>query len=188
MRTIKQQQIIDAGKNLFFKHGIKRITVKEISHVAGVSKVTFYKYFENKQALIQVIKNELTETGFAKFDEINKLDLPFAQKIDLMGRWRIEFLESIKGEFVDEVLAKGEFEEKFMERYIQNIVTAQKNGEIRENISPELIALVTEKIREVTLEGKWRKIFDDYISYQDQLRTLIFWGMLTDKNRDKGEK
>jgi len=29
--------------------------------------------------------------GFARFDEINAMDIPYPDKIELMTRWRIEF-------------------------------------------------------------------------------------------------
>ena len=48
----KKQQLVETGKKLFLKHGVKRISIEEICRESEVSKVTFYKYFKNKQALI----------------------------------------------------------------------------------------------------------------------------------------
>ena len=180
----KRRQLIETGKELFLKHGIKRITIDEICSEAGVSKVTFYKYFKNKQALLKTIRDEFIELGFAKFDEINDLDIPFVQKIKQMSRWRVDFFSSIKGEFLDEVLEMDNFIKKYMTRYTEILKSAQAKGDIRKNISPHLIVLITEKMREVTLEGKWKEIFQDFADYQDQLRTILFWGLLPDKNRD----
>ncbi|MCK5130466.1 MAG: TetR/AcrR family transcriptional regulator [Clostridiales bacterium] len=187
IQSLKRRQLLETGKELFLKHGIKRISVEDICQTANVSKVTFYKYFKNKKELLMTIRDDLMEIGFAKFDEINKLDLKFAQKIKLMSKWRIEFLNSIHGEFLDQVIEMNEFKKEFMARYIQNIKTAQKNGEIRKEISPELIALVTEKLREITTNENWKEIYDSYATYQDEMRTLLFFGMLTDENRHEGD-
>ena len=51
----KQQQIIETAEELFFRHGIKRVTVEEICQKASVSKMTFYKYFANKNDLAEHI-------------------------------------------------------------------------------------------------------------------------------------
>ena len=43
----KREQLIQTGEALFIKHGMRRVTVEEICRQAGVSKPTFYKFFEN---------------------------------------------------------------------------------------------------------------------------------------------
>lgn len=150
---------------------------------SNVSKVTLYKHFDNKTAIIKAIRDEMMEMGFSKFDEISSQGIPFVEKIKLISKWRIEFLSSIQGEFFDDILVMEEFKKEFMIRYLDNLKQAQIDGEVRKDISPELIWLVTEKMREVTIEGQWKNIFEDYVTYQDQIRTIFFFGMLTDENR-----
>ncbi|MBI9049707.1 MAG: TetR/AcrR family transcriptional regulator [Anaerolineaceae bacterium] len=183
----KRNELLETGKQLFLKHGVKRISVEEICSVANVSKATFYKYFKNKDELLRTIRDNLMDIGFSKFDEINKLELRYSQKVNLMSKWRIEFFKSIQGEFLDEIIEKSEFKREYLTRFIQNIKIAQENGEIRKEVSPELIALVTEKLREITLQENWKDIYNDYATYQDEMRTLLFFGMLTDENRNEGD-
>ena len=175
----KYRQIIETGKGLFLKFGPKRVTIEEICKEANVSKVTFYKYFENKKALIRAIRDELMDIGFSKFDEISALDISYPEKIKMMSKWRLEFFSQIQSEFLDEILEMDKVVEESKKRYLKNITDAQRKGEIRSELSPELIWLVTEKLREITIEGSWRKIFDDYGQYQDQVRTMMFFGMLS---------
>jgi len=187
MESKKRYELLEKGKELFLKHGVKRISVEEICKEANVSKVTFYKYFKNKSELLNTIRDNLIEIGFSHFDEINKLNLRFSQKIKLMSKWRVEFFKSIQGEFLNQIIEMNEFKREYMTRFIQNIKTAQDNGEIRKDVSPELIALVSEKLREITLQEDWKNIYDDYATYQDEMRTLLFFGMLTDENREEGD-
>ena len=59
-KTKKQDQIIQAGRHLFWKYGMKRVSIEEICREAGVSKMTFYKYFANKTALaLYILKTVL---------------------------------------------------------------------------------------------------------------------------------
>ncbi len=182
-RGTKREQLLEVARKLFLKFGTKRVTIEEICKESNVSKVTFYKHFENKTAIIKAIRDEMMEMGFSKFDEISSQGIPFVEKIKLMSKWRIEFLSSIQGEFLDDILVMEEFKKEFMIRYLDNLKQAQIDGEVRKDISPELIWLVTEKMREVTIEGEWKNIFEDYATYQDQIRTIFFFGMLTDENR-----
>jgi AcrR family transcriptional regulator len=75
----------------FLKHGVKRVTIEEICEKAKVSKVTFYRYFTNKEAIVRHIRDQLMQAGFAKYDEIVALDISFPQKIDMMTKWRVDF-------------------------------------------------------------------------------------------------
>jgi len=44
----KREQILTTGKELFWKFGFKRVTIEEICKEAGVSKMTYYKFFTTK--------------------------------------------------------------------------------------------------------------------------------------------
>lgn len=60
-------ETIDAVKKafilLFAKTGIEKITVKEICESAGVSRALFYRYFDDKYAVLESIENTLLEQG-----------------------------------------------------------------------------------------------------------------------------
>ena len=51
----KKLQIVETAKDLFMRYGIRRVTIDEICRTAGASKMTFYKYFSNKIALLKEI-------------------------------------------------------------------------------------------------------------------------------------
>jgi AcrR family transcriptional regulator len=181
----KREQIIRTSESLFSRFGVRRVTVEEICREANVSKMTFYKYFSNKIALVRTIRDNWIEEGFAKFDDIDAMDLPFTEKINLMTWWKVEFFSRITAEFIRELTATDEVVEHAKNRYLNNITNAQKKGEIRSDIKPELIWMVTEKLFELTKEGKWKSVFSDYSQYQEQVRNLIFFGLLTRSGEKK---
>ncbi len=177
-KSKKRKQIIKTATELFSRFGTKRVTVAEICETAGVSKVTFYKYFKNKVDLIRHIRDEFIEIGFAKFDEISAMDISFPEKVELMTRWRIEFFSQMKNEFIRELFTLDEVVEEAKRRYLKNITTAQQKGEIRSDISPEFIWLVTERLNGIVRDESWRTVFSDYSIFQKQMRTLFFFGLL----------
>jgi len=64
----KKQDIITSSMRLFNKEGYQSPGVDRIAEVAGVSKMTFYRYFPDKESLIIVILEEkllqfLTDLG-----------------------------------------------------------------------------------------------------------------------------
>ena len=176
--TNKRDRIVETATDLFSRFGSKRVTVEEICRTAGASKVTFYKHFRNKADLIRQIRDELTAVGFAKFDEISAMALPYPEKIDLMTRWRIEFFSQMTDEFVRELYGLDEVVAEAKRRYLKNIADAQEKGEIGPDLSPELIWLVTERLNGIMQDGSWKTVFSDYSAFQKQMRTLFFYGLL----------
>lgn len=168
----------DTAKALFFNYGIKRITIEEIWKKSKVSKVTFYKYFKDKNDLIKTIKEELVRTGFDKFDEINALPLSYPEKIEMMTVWKMQFLSSMRSEFIREIIDIDSVTEETKRRYLENIQQAQLNGEIDPSLSPELIWLVTEKLNEIVKECRWENHLSSHTEAQAQLRQIYFCGLL----------
>jgi len=52
-RAERRQRIIDAGKNLFFRNGLRGATMEAIAKEAGVAKP--YGYFPDKEAVFQAV-------------------------------------------------------------------------------------------------------------------------------------
>jgi AcrR family transcriptional regulator len=181
LNTSNQKHIclVETAKTLFFKHGVKRVTVEEICEKAHVSKVTFYKFFSNKDAIVRQIRDDLMNTGFSKFDEIGEMDIPYTEKIDLMTRWRVEYFSQMKSEFIEDIISFEETMEEMKKRFIKNILIAQEKGEIRRDLSPGLIWLTAEKLNEIALNGNWKDAVSDFNELHRQLRTLYFHGLLS---------
>lgn len=61
-----REKIVIKAKEMFLKLGFKSITMDDIAFEMGISKKTIYKYFSNKELLIeesiQMVHEEVTET------------------------------------------------------------------------------------------------------------------------------
>ena len=184
-RIDKKKQIVLVAEALFTRHGSKRVTVEEICRKADVSKMTFYKHFRNKVSLVRHIRDLYVEEGFRAFDEIKALDIPFAKKIDRMTQWKVEFGTRINAEFIREMVAIDDVVADVKHRFLNNLKDARDNGEIRDDIDPEFLWLVTDKLSDLVKEGTWKAVFSDFSQYQYQARTLIFYGLLSREEKEK---
>src|SRR4051794_889117 len=77
----KEAQLLATAEDLFKRYGIKRVSVTEICAAAGVSKVTFYKFFPDKVALAKRVLDDLGDRNLARIDEIEARDVPFPEKV-----------------------------------------------------------------------------------------------------------
>lgn len=70
MTASKQQTIIDTARRLFREHGFSAVSVGSICAEASVSRVTFYKYYSGKNALLQEIVTEQKNCVRAEFENL----------------------------------------------------------------------------------------------------------------------
>lgn len=70
MTASKQQTIIDTARRLFREHGFSAVSVGSICAEAAVSRVTFYKYYSGKNALLQEIVTEQKNRVRAEFEAL----------------------------------------------------------------------------------------------------------------------
>ena len=82
MNNPKKQQIINTAHELFWKLGIRRVSIEEICREANVSKMTFYKHFNNKNDLVKYIIDLITGTAMKKYREIMDSNIPFHVKVE----------------------------------------------------------------------------------------------------------
>lgn len=54
-----RNQIIEKAQDLFFKYGLKSITMDDLARELGISKKTLYASFNNKQEIINIITIKL---------------------------------------------------------------------------------------------------------------------------------
>ena len=78
-RTKSVNAILKNGKDLFWKYGIRKVTVEDICKEAGVSKMTFYRSFENKYEVAKIILIELANDSYVIFSELFSREDPFPE-------------------------------------------------------------------------------------------------------------
>ena len=54
-RRERTRALLDAALHLFLEHGIDGVTIDDITQAAGVAKGTFYRYFDDKPALVDAL-------------------------------------------------------------------------------------------------------------------------------------
>jgi len=174
----KQQQLEVTAENLFNQHGIKRITIEEICRKAGVSKMTFYKYFDNKMGLVKHIWDNWIEEGFKKLDEINAMDISFPEKIERMFEWKRAFTSKMSIEFIEDFLHIEGGVEKVRGRFFQFIIESQKKGDIRPEVRPEFIMAVLDKLYELARDENLMKKYPHFIEFNRELKDFLWYGLL----------
>ncbi|MDY0094749.1 MAG: TetR/AcrR family transcriptional regulator [Candidatus Vecturithrix sp.] len=183
----KQQHILTTAEELFFRYGIKRVTVEEICQKAGVSKMTFYKYFSDKIALAKYIwQIRVVDESLAKLDELDALNIPFREKIERIFEFAEQLVAKMENEYIKDFIAL-DFDrlnlDQIMQRFKQIFTDAQQRGEVRPNIRPEFLLAMHEKTHELMRDEKLLELYPDYSAYNRECFDFLCYGMLTTPSR-----
>ena len=184
----KLRKLVQTARDLFFRHGIKRVTIEEICQKAGVSRMMFYRYFRNKDAIAMHILDQIFSDAWSKVDEILAEDIPFEEKIRQIAVVKMEMVDEYSMEFLNELLADEDSEcgkllmKKRQESYeiTRKIYTdAQERGDIRNDIKIDFIMFVMEHLAEIIQDERVQSMYPDMSLLVHEMFALLFYGMLS---------
>jgi AcrR family transcriptional regulator len=189
----KKRDILLKGKELFWRYGIKRVTIEEICEQAGVAKMTFYKYFSNKNALVKSVLEEYMASNLKRYDEIEGSDIPYKEKVKKMTLLKMEGTNDISKEFLADYYSLDDPDlisflqsqtHEVMNRFIGGIKRAQARGEVRPGIKPEFIIYFFNKMPEMASEAALVNLYPTVKDLAVELLEFFFHGILSETTTD----
>ena len=180
--------LLKTAKNLFWKHGIRRVTVEEICKEAGVSKMTFYRNFKNKDELVEAIIEQLRSEGQESYDRIMSRKIPFNEKIEQLIQFKYERSKGISKEFLKDIYQSDNPEmlkllenaqQKAQKTIIKDFKKAQKEGAIRADLKMEFIIYMLNDINNKIMDPQLHKIYPSGEKLIMELTRFFFYGILT---------
>jgi AcrR family transcriptional regulator len=88
-RALKQRErILEAARLCFVKHGFHGASIANIAEEAGMSPGLMYRYFDNKNAIIQAIVHRQLDFGRQALQEITSPGDLVQGILKAMERWR----------------------------------------------------------------------------------------------------
>lgn len=180
----KYKDLINTAQELFFKHGTKRVTIEEICEKADVSKVTFYKFFRNKEDILKLIIKRWVEHSLEEYNEIMKQRIPFIDKVEALFKFKMSKTQEYSDDFFDEIIGSNEeirnfFFEKTVEsrqRVLKFYEQGRKDGCIRKNIQPEFYIYLMDHFVEMMNDEKLKAILPDPHDRFEELMNFFFYG------------
>lgn len=165
----KQELIHNTAKELFWKHGFKRVSVEEICKFAHVSKMTFYKFFPNKIELAKTVYSTIINTSITEFHNIITEDSTTEDKIQKFLQLKLKGTNHISKEFLSDFYSDTELglkeyiegrTKEVYELIIADFEFAQEKGWFRKDINPRLIFAVSQKLTELVNNGDLLKLYE----------------------------
>lgn len=181
------QAIILAAKNLFWKFGVKRVTVDEICKEAAVSKMTFYRLFKNKNEVAQEMLEQIFDQGLIDYRAIMNQEIPYSKKIEQIILMKHQSSNDISEEFVKDVYQNNDSGLKSLMMEYTHLITAeimkdmkdaQEKGWIRKDIKLEFIIYSLNKLQQQITDVHFLSMFENAQEAIMQVTNFFFYGII----------
>jgi len=184
MKT-KEKDILSTAAMLFKRYGFKKVSVEEICRYAGVSKATFYKYYEGKEGVIRRFLEIMFEDMIKRSYDMLHSDLDLKDKFDKVIIMKLEFIDELGEEVVkalyDYPLAQKFYEEiqaKSLQDFRRFLLNEQSQGRIDPEINMDLILAVLGEFARLFAEHRFESVCPDFHSMVAQVNKLLVFGLL----------
>jgi len=187
MNTGKYQDIFKTGKKLFWKYGIKRVTIEEICKEAGVSKMTFYKFFPNKIEFAKIILEVEMGESLRKFEQVVHGGLSFPEKIKQMLILKLEGIKDISIEFISDIYKNSDMgllqmieiqKQKSLGLFVDFLTDSQKKGLIRKDIKIDFILYYFSQMSQMFDDKQLVSKYDHAQDLIMESMNFLFYGVL----------
>ncbi|MCO6501159.1 MAG: TetR/AcrR family transcriptional regulator [Vicingus serpentipes] len=186
-----QNQVIEKSQELFFKYGLKSITMDDLAREMAISKKTLYASFNNKQEIINIITIKLIEEHERDCVEIEKnasnaieeilIYVNSVKSIFQQFNYRITYeMKKYYSESWD--ILKNYKKEFLLQKVKNNLKRGVKEGLYRDNLNVEIISsLRMEQMKIISNSVLFLSTNINKIDVSRELFFQILYGMSTIK-------
>lgn len=187
-RNKKKQALLLTARELFWKHGFRRVTIEEICREAGVSKMTFYRHFDNKKDLAKAVFDEVITNSTETFRNIfQDKHISTAEKMQKLLLIKMEGSNDISREFLQDFYSNPELgltshiEARTKESW-QEIISifkqAQKDGGLRKDFRPEFLLILGQKLQELMNHETLLSMYDSPQDLIMEMTNMMVYGIV----------
>lgn len=178
------------GREKFWRHGLRRVTLEEICEEASVSKMTFYKFFPNKIGLAKAIIRQMMEGIMDEYSALIVSDKTVEEKLSASIFMEVKTSEGISIEFINDIYKNNETEIiELLEHYKNEgqtmvyslLVEAQEAGIIRRDVKIEFILYQFDKVFETLKNNELLSNYHSFREFALENINFILYGLMPKK-------
>lgn len=188
----KYNDFMLAAKTLFWKHGVRRVTVEEICREAGASKMTFYRQFTGKNDIATAVLDAVITTAMKNYLDIMKGEKTFPEKMTEVIELKRKSLSGISSEFLRDIhgddypeqkLRFHEYKETMKNLFKKDLEEAIEKGWIKQDFKPEFLMYMSDQLTDMLIDAKLLSMFDNSEEAIFGITDFFFHGIMADNGQ-----
>lgn len=186
MKSPKYRILCDTAFSLFIQNGVKQVRVEAICQQAGVSKMTFYKYFKNKNDILQTVFGEWIVKKTEEARRILSGTDMLEERLKLLVKWKGEWVKDFSKEFVSDVYAADSpLKEILIQQSSESIsilkdyfTKAKQAGKMNKDVSVDSLMFWINSMSNLLMDHSLENNFSSTEDMFNQLSSLYFYGIM----------
>ena len=183
----KKEKIENIARELFLKHGFKKVTIDEICKKAHVSRKTYYTFYENKIALVLFVIDDISSDTIRKFKMVIEGEGSFAEKMEQSLELKYQFSKTITMEFVADFFDPGatdilEYWQKMMLESMSLLMgflkEGQRTGEMNPDLNLDYVMWYFQKLSEIIKSPEITRMFPNAEEMVKQISKTMIYGIM----------
>jgi AcrR family transcriptional regulator len=185
-KSRKYHDLVLAAKKLFWKYGFRKVTIEDVCNEANVSKMTFYKHFNNKAELAKCVLDVVVAKAIEDFNELKNVANSSADLIEGMLKMKKDGIHEISKEFLadfyaDTDLGLGEYLQMKTGQVMGSMLTdfkeLQDRGLIRSDLNIQFYLYIANKLSGFMDDPYLLSLFANPEDLVMELTNLFAYGM-----------
>jgi len=166
-----RQDIVSLAEELFFARGVRSVSLEELVQNLATSKSAFYRYFSDKEALVQAVMERLNRRMNADITTIVDSEVPFSHKLVAVARYTSELLGRVSDRFFEDLrnLTPAVWEQYMKDRqrrvdtlYRRLFEVGQAEGELRTDLPASIVTMIYLKMTELVVDPETIRVFREH--------------------------
>ena len=188
-----RERILEESEMLFFRYGVRRVTMDDVAKALGMSKKTLYQYYSDKDELVAEATQAHLDRERIEFDKIFRNSENSIKSLFLISQCMRKSLSEINPSVLFDLKRfypkSWEYWTEFKDQYIfKSIVENIKKGIEEEYFRPEVNAEILANLRVMEIQILFdRESFPsekfNFMEVQMQLFNHFVYGITTEKGR-----
>lgn len=191
MKSPKYRTLCDTAFTLFTHKGFKKVRVEAICRQAGVSKMTFYKYFKNKNDILQTVLKEWIDKKMAETRQILSGTDMLEERLKLFVKWKGEWISDFSQDFIADMYSPDSPVKEMLQQQVSRSVAmmedyftrAKEAGKMNQDVSVTALIFWMNNMTRLLMDDSVRNTFSDTEDMFNQLSSLYFYGILGKGNK-----
>ena len=150
----RQQQIINAARDLIASGGIDALTVRGIASLVGVTEAAIYRHVASKEEVLLLLIQEVEQSLFQAISDATRSDRHALEQLEHMLELHVSYVELRQGISFVVIAEAAQFEEprvraagrRLVEKYLalvsEIICQGVERDEIARTVSPGAAAMI----------------------------------------------
>ncbi|MDD2596776.1 MAG: TetR/AcrR family transcriptional regulator [Candidatus Cloacimonetes bacterium] len=180
----KQQALLIAASKLFHRYGFTRVSVEELCRQAGVSKVTFYRYYKGKDELILNLLKILFDDMLCACNDVLNGDLSLKQKLDTVMILKQDFISLLGAEILEGLFHHPSAREYYLrlseesyESFREFLYREQQQGRINPGLNVEMFLALLKEVAKIFSDNSIAQYSTSFPELVTQVNDILVYGI-----------